>query len=97
MENGLPFCVAEGTLQCPCLENYNGTFCDECADGYFGFPDCDRKWLNNRYRDIIVVLSASAKNYSESKLPNNILAFSKYVMVTLAKKANVAVFYSLWM
>ena len=45
MENGLPFCVAEGTLQCPCLENFNGTFCDECANGYFGFPDCNRKNL----------------------------------------------------
>ena len=44
MENGLPFCVAEGTLQCPCLENFNGTFCDECANGYFGFPDCNRKF-----------------------------------------------------
>lgn len=41
MENGLPFCVAEGQLQCPCLENFNGTFCDECAEGYFGFPDCN--------------------------------------------------------
>ena len=45
MENGLPFCVAEGTLQCPCLENFNGTFCDECANGYFGFPDCNRKFV----------------------------------------------------
>ena len=43
MDNGLPFCVSEGTLQCPCLENYSGAFCNECAEGYFGFPECERK------------------------------------------------------
>ena len=43
-ESGLPVCTAEGSLQCPCLENYNGTFCDECADEYYGFPDCQGKF-----------------------------------------------------
>ena len=53
-ETGLPICVTEGgegsggggsgsNLQCPCKENYGGTFCDECAPGYYNFPDCIRK------------------------------------------------------
>ena len=46
-DNGLPFCVSEGTLQCPCLENFAGAFCDECAEGYFGFPNCSCKNLNS--------------------------------------------------
>ena len=51
MENGLPFCVAEGTLQCPCLENFSGAFCDECAEGFFGFPDCNRKFMKDSKSD----------------------------------------------
>ncbi|TRY60964.1 hypothetical protein TCAL_05712 [Tigriopus californicus] len=39
-DNGMPFCVAEGVVQCPCLENFSGAFCDQCAEGYFNFPEC---------------------------------------------------------
>ena len=46
--SGLPVCVIEddsgSDLQCPCRENYSGTFCDECAPGYYNFPDCIRKY-----------------------------------------------------
>ena len=42
-ESGTPVCVSEGSLQCPCLENFAGAFCDECAEGYFNFPECTRK------------------------------------------------------
>ena len=45
--SGLPVCVFEdelgSDLQCPCRDNYSGTFCDECAPGYYNFPDCIRK------------------------------------------------------
>lgn len=26
--------------QCICLANYRGQHCDECAPGYYGYPDC---------------------------------------------------------
>jgi hypothetical protein len=57
MENGLPFCVAEGTLQCPCLENFSGIFCNECTKGYFEFPECKRK------RDDMILDTASNQPY----------------------------------
>ena len=25
---------------CECKENFSGQFCNECADGYFNFPEC---------------------------------------------------------
>ena len=25
---------------CECKENFQGQFCNECADGFFNFPDC---------------------------------------------------------
>jgi len=45
MANGLPFCVADGSseVQCPCLDNFSGQFCNECAPGFFNFPECTRK------------------------------------------------------
>jgi hypothetical protein len=45
MDNGLPFCVADGSseVQCPCLENFSGAFCKECKEGYYNFPECTRK------------------------------------------------------
>jgi len=45
MDNGLPFCVADGSseVQCPCLENFSGTFCKECKEGYYNFPECTRE------------------------------------------------------
>ena len=42
-DSGIPFCVAAGVLQCPCKENFAGAFCNECAEGYFNFPECTRK------------------------------------------------------
>ena len=37
--------MAEGSteVQCPCLDNYSGAFCNECAEGYYNFPECIRK------------------------------------------------------
>ena len=26
--------------QCPCKPNYTGAKCDQCAPGYYGFPNC---------------------------------------------------------
>ena len=28
--------------QCMCKANYAGRQCDQCTDGYFKYPDCDR-------------------------------------------------------
>jgi hypothetical protein len=44
MDNGLPFCVADGSseIQCPCLENFSGAFCKECKEGFYNFPECTR-------------------------------------------------------
>lgn len=46
--SGIPFCVAEGSteVQCPCLPNFTGAFCKECAEGFFNFPECTRKSSN---------------------------------------------------
>ena len=29
---------------CVCLPNYGGQECDECAPGYYGYPDCAGEW-----------------------------------------------------
>ena len=43
-ENGIPVCTSGGEdLQCPCKENFGGAFCDECAEGFFNFPECTRE------------------------------------------------------
>ena len=34
-----------GGGQCPCKTNYEGSNCDRCAYGYYGFPDCQCKSL----------------------------------------------------
>ena len=49
MDNGFPFCVAEGSteVQCPCLENFSGAFCKECKEGYYNFPECSRNETNS--------------------------------------------------
>jgi len=40
-DNGIPVCTSVGEeLQCPCKDNFGGEFCDECAEGYFNFPEC---------------------------------------------------------
>ena len=44
-ESGVPVCVSEGSNQCPCNENFGGQFCDECAPGYYNFPECKRKYI----------------------------------------------------
>ena len=41
--NGIPYCGEGAEATCPCLENFDGAFCDQCAPGYFNFPDCERK------------------------------------------------------
>ena len=43
-ESGVPVCVSEDSAQCPCLENFSGQFCDQCAPGYYNFPECQRKY-----------------------------------------------------
>ena len=46
-ERGIPFCVSDtGEVQCPCKENFAGEFCDQCAPGYYNFPECKRKLLS---------------------------------------------------
>lgn len=41
--------VADGVCspngQCTCLPNYVGQQCDECAPGYYGYPDCAGEWV----------------------------------------------------
>lgn len=39
-DSGLPVCVVDDKIQCPCLKNFTGTFCDECAQGFHNFPNC---------------------------------------------------------
>ena len=59
--SGLPVCVIEdevgSDLQCPCRENYSGAFCDECAPGYYNFPDCVRKLKKIMVLKIFYILS----------------------------------------
>ena len=31
------------TGECTCKDNIGGEKCNECIDGYYGFPDCKRK------------------------------------------------------
>jgi hypothetical protein len=31
--------------KCPCKENFAGDFCKECAEGYFSYPECIRKFF----------------------------------------------------
>lgn len=45
-----PACVCDGagvadsvcttSGQCICFPNYEGAECDNCAPGYYGYPDC---------------------------------------------------------
>ena len=43
-ESGIPFCFTDtGIVQCPCRNNFGGEFCNECADGFYNFPECVRK------------------------------------------------------
>ena len=32
------FCNENGV--CSCKENYGGEKCDQCVEGFFGFPEC---------------------------------------------------------
>ena len=44
-EAGAPVCTSGGQdLQCPCKENFGGAFCDECAPGFYNFPECTREY-----------------------------------------------------
>jgi hypothetical protein len=62
MDNGLPFCVADGSseIQCPCLENFSGAFCKECKEGFYNFPECTRMFqqfflgLNNYSTNVLM-------------------------------------------
>ena len=46
-------CNAEGSEntacdtagKCTCKPNVVGNDCDKCAEGYFGFPDCQGKYM----------------------------------------------------
>lgn len=31
--------------QCPCKPSYTGAKCDQCAPGYYGFPNCRSEYL----------------------------------------------------
>ena len=43
-DQGYPVCTSGGeAMQCPCKENFAGEFCDQCAEGYFNFPECTRE------------------------------------------------------
>lgn len=30
--------------QCVCMPNYRGQSCEECAPGYYGYPECAGEW-----------------------------------------------------
>ena len=32
-------------FQCPCKLQYGGEFCDQCAEGYYNYPECTRMFL----------------------------------------------------
>ena len=33
----------DGEGNCECLDNYRGSQCNQCNEGYYGFPNCKRK------------------------------------------------------
>ena len=60
-------CNAEGSEtaacdtagKCTCKPNVVGADCDKCAEGYFGFPDCQGKFSHKVW---------AIKNRTESKI-----------------------------
>ena len=52
-------CNAEGSEtaacdtagKCTCKPNVVGADCDKCAEGYFGFPDCQGKFSHTSFLD----------------------------------------------
>lgn len=39
----------EQTGQCECSSNYAGLHCDECKNGYYGYPACICKYYYLRW------------------------------------------------
>ena len=42
-------CGSNGTVQvkCSCKSNVVGDNCDQCVDGFYGFPNCKRRFLSS--------------------------------------------------
>lgn len=42
----------DGDGRCECLENYSGPNCDQCNEGFYGFPNCKRKYKKFLYHSV---------------------------------------------
>ena len=40
--------------QCECRNNFGNTKCDQCAHGYFDFPQCTCKYSHNNILDLVM-------------------------------------------
>ena len=41
-------------FQCPCKLQYGGEFCDQCAEGYYNYPECTRRFFE--IQNLFIVL-----------------------------------------
>lgn len=58
----------DGEGNCECLENYSGSQCNQCNEGYYGFPNCKRKLtgrpcFEDNYNNIYNKRAASKCNF----------------------------------
>ena len=53
------------TGECTCKDTTTGAKCDQCKDGYFGFPDCKGKsqiWISKLLLNFIIqIVNATYK------------------------------------
>lgn len=48
-------CISNSVDGCRCKEGYTGKFCDACKPGYFGFPNCERKFYCRRLNNLLIL------------------------------------------
>ena len=55
---------ATATGKCSCLPNFKGRTCNQCADGYYGYPNCrgarNYEYIYWWYFDYVLIISLHA-------------------------------------